>query len=200
MGKDSAPEIVFRTPWFQIGVVEPGAEPSGTTEPYYCIIRGTGALAFMLDREGRVVLVEQYRPPIGRPTLEMPAGSVEDGETPDEAIAREALEETGLACDRWYRIGPFRLMLNREDVIDYFYVGLGAHPVLNAKGRESGTVHLVPRTEFLDMIRSGRFEQVAALGGVYLAEKLFDIDLLTTDLAHIAAKLETGRGTPQSAS
>ena len=33
--------------------------------------------AFILDREGRVVLVEQYRPPLGRMTLEMPAGTIE---------------------------------------------------------------------------------------------------------------------------
>src|SRR5688572_9634370 len=121
------PDIVFRTPWFEIGVVPPGAEPSGTKEPYYCLVRGSGVLAFVLDREGRVVLIEQYRPPLGRTTLEMPAGTIDQGETPDQTVAREALEETGYVCDRWFQISPFRMMLNREDVLDYFYVGLGAH-------------------------------------------------------------------------
>ena len=70
------PETVFRTPWFEIAVVDPGPEASGTTEPYYCVVRPNGVIAFVLDPEGRVVLVEQYRPPLGRTTLEMPAGNI----------------------------------------------------------------------------------------------------------------------------
>jgi ADP-ribose pyrophosphatase len=190
---NAKPEIVFRTPWFQIGVVDPGAEPSGTTAPYYCLVRRAGVLACMFDREGRVVLVEQYRPPLGRVTLEMPAGTIDEGETPDQTVAREALEETGYVCERWYQISPFRLMLNREDVLDYFYIGLGAHGAAESGAAENGTVRLIPRRDFLDMVTAGRFEQTAALGGVYLAEKIFGIDLLTTDLDHIAAKLEAGR-------
>ena len=121
------PRTVFRTPWFQIAVVDPGAEASGTTEPYYCLVRPGGIIAFILDREGRLALIEQYRPPLGRMTLEMPAGTIEDGETPDQAVAREVLEETGLVCEYWRQVAPCRLMLNREDVIDYFYIGLGAY-------------------------------------------------------------------------
>jgi ADP-ribose pyrophosphatase len=187
------PEIVFRTPWFQIGAVAPGAEPSGTTEPYYCLLRDSGVLAFVLDRAGRVVLVEQYRPPLGRMTLEMPAGTIEAGETPGQTVAREALEETGLVCDRWFQIAPFRMMLNREDVLDYFYVGLGAHQPDNAKRTEKGAVRLIERSEFLDMVTSGRFEQTVALAGVYLAEKVYGVDLLTMSLDRIASRLETGR-------
>ena len=89
-------ETVFQTPWFEIRTVDPGEETSGTTEPYYCLVRPNGVIAFMLDREGTVVLVEQYRPPLGRVTLEMPAGSVEMGETLEAAVIREVLEEA------WY--------------------------------------------------------------------------------------------------
>src|ERR1700741_4527706 len=96
------PETVFRTPWFEIGVVDPGPEASGTTAPYYCLLRPSGIIAFVLDSLGRVVLVDQYRPPLGRATLEMPAGSINPGESPDQAVAREVLEETGLVCRRWY--------------------------------------------------------------------------------------------------
>jgi ADP-ribose pyrophosphatase len=187
------PETVFRTPWFQIGVVEPGAEASGTTEPYYCLIRQGGVMAFVLDEAGRVVLIEQYRPPIGRTTLEMPSGTIEEGETPDDAVAREVLEETGFRCRRWHQISPFRLMLNREDVIEYFYIGLGARHTPDYDLREHGTVRLFERAGFLELVRSRRFEQGAALGGLYLAEKIFGVDLLMADLDHLAERL-TGQG------
>src|SRR5262245_51651579 len=106
------PEIVFQTRWFEIRAVDPGQEVSGTTEPYYCLIRPNGVIAFVLDRQGSVVLVEQYRPPLGRVTLEMPAGSIEPGESLEQAVAREMLEETGLVCDNWFRISACRVALH----------------------------------------------------------------------------------------
>lgn len=48
-----------------------------------------------ITREERVVLVKQYRPALGRVTLEIPAGIVEYGEDPSSAAKRELLEETG---------------------------------------------------------------------------------------------------------
>ncbi|CAM9100677.1 unnamed protein product [Phaeothamnion confervicola] len=44
-----------------------------------------------------LVVVKQFRPPVGRPTLEFPAGLVDDGETCEEAAVRELQEETGFA-------------------------------------------------------------------------------------------------------
>jgi len=187
-------ETVFQTPWFEIRTVDPGQEPSGTTEPYYCLVRPNGVLAFVLDREGAVVLVEQYRPPLGRLTLEMPAGSVDKGETPEAAVVREVLEETGLVCESWHSITPCRLAPQREDAVDHFFVGLGAHEAEGYKRTEHGTVRSLPRSELLDLVKSHRFDQTAALGGLYVAEKLFGIDLLTADLACIQSVLATSAG------
>jgi ADP-ribose pyrophosphatase len=43
-------------------------------------------------------------------------------------------------------------------------------------------------------VKSHRFDQTAALGGLYVAEKLFGIDLLTADLACIQSVLATSAG------
>jgi len=51
--------------------------------------------AFATTGAGEVVLVEQWREPVGRVVLELPAGIVDPGETPEEAVVRELLEETG---------------------------------------------------------------------------------------------------------
>ncbi len=48
-----------------------------------------------LPEPGRIVLVRQYRYPVGRRLWELPAGSVDDGEQPEEAARRECHEEIG---------------------------------------------------------------------------------------------------------
>lgn len=53
----------------------------------------------ILDEGGNLLLVQQYRYAVGKTTLEIPAGVVDEGETPEEAARREVREETGYACN-----------------------------------------------------------------------------------------------------
>jgi ADP-ribose pyrophosphatase len=54
-----------------------------------------------------IVLVRQTRRGANGKTLELPAGCLEPGETPQEAAARELKEECGLAAGSWRRLGSF---------------------------------------------------------------------------------------------
>jgi ADP-ribose pyrophosphatase len=56
---------------------------------------------------GRLVVVRQTRAGAGERTLELPAGSIEDGETPEECAARELVEECGLTAGSWRKLGEF---------------------------------------------------------------------------------------------
>ena len=49
-----------------------------------------------VDADGRVHLVRQSRPAVSRILTEIPAGLIDEGETPEEAARRECEEETGL--------------------------------------------------------------------------------------------------------
>lgn len=52
-------------------------------------------LVYHMDR-GEYLMVEQYRPPVGCRVLELPAGLMDPGESPEEAALRELYEETGV--------------------------------------------------------------------------------------------------------
>lgn len=58
-----------------------------------------GVQVVALTEAGQLVLVEQYRHPFRRPMLELPAGIIDAGETPEDAGRRELREETGYAGD-----------------------------------------------------------------------------------------------------
>ena len=71
---------------------------SGTWEYAERVAGIAAAVIVAIDGEGQLLLVEQYRVPLGRPCLELPAGLVGDesaGESVAEAARRELEEETG---------------------------------------------------------------------------------------------------------
>lgn len=57
--------------------------------------------------DGSIVMLWQYRHPLGRTHWEVPAGRVDEGESPAQAAERELLEETGYRARRIVRLGAF---------------------------------------------------------------------------------------------
>jgi ADP-ribose pyrophosphatase len=60
-----------------------------------------------IDARRRVLLVRQYRLPAQRFLWELPAGTVDPGETPLETAKRELVEETGYRAKKWAKLAEF---------------------------------------------------------------------------------------------
>ncbi len=74
--------------------------PNGTVkDDYYVIEYPDWANAVALTADGKIILVRQYRYAGDMDSLELPGGVVDAGETPEQAIRRELLEETGYSFD-----------------------------------------------------------------------------------------------------
>ncbi|WP_423142231.1 NUDIX hydrolase [Parablastomonas sp. CN1-191] len=78
---------------------------------YVSRARGIRAAVILAIVDGDVLLVEQFRVPLGRPCIELPAGLIGDGSMADEAVeaaaARELEEETGWRADHVEIVGEF---------------------------------------------------------------------------------------------
>jgi ADP-ribose pyrophosphatase len=81
--------------------------PNGrTTEREIVQHRGAAAIVAR-DGDGTVVLTAQYRTAVGRDLVELPAGTLEEGEDPEACARRELREETGFTARRWRKLGVF---------------------------------------------------------------------------------------------
>ncbi len=95
---DLGAEYLYRNPWCAFRLDEV-ALPDGRTIEYGVLESGGFAAVVPVTRGGDVVLVRQWRQPVGGFTLELPGGGVEAGEDPREAVRRELLEETGYGAE-----------------------------------------------------------------------------------------------------
>ena len=72
------------------------------------VVEHPGAIVVAaVDDSGEVYLVRQYRHPVGRELLELPAGALERGDDPAAAAKRELREEAGLEAAQWTSLGSF---------------------------------------------------------------------------------------------
>ncbi len=60
-----------------------------------------------VDSNGNILLVRQYRHAVDKELLELPAGSIDPGETPEQAAVRELREETGFKPGKLEGLGGF---------------------------------------------------------------------------------------------
>ncbi|MDR2856035.1 MAG: NUDIX hydrolase [Methanomicrobiales archaeon] len=92
------PEVLYDNSRFRIEKKEYRI-PNGTTKKGI-IISPRDAVAIMPVSGDHCFLLKQYRFPIDQYIYEVPAGAIEEGETPDEAAYRELIEETGLCAQQ----------------------------------------------------------------------------------------------------
>lgn len=80
------------------------AFPEGQSHRVEIVRHRPSVVLLPIQDDGRVILVRQFRPTIGREIWELPAGSLDAGESAEAAAARECEEEIGLVPARIERI------------------------------------------------------------------------------------------------
>lgn len=163
-------ETVFKTPWFAIQKELFPDSPELQGESYFCIQGSDAVLVLARTEEKKWILVKQFRPAMREWTLEFPAGSIDSNESPQEAAARELLEETGFVCRSLQPMGIGRIMASRHPARGYAFFGQEAFRSNDFQAVDPTEVVLVTTTELKDLVQRGEFQQLAGLALLVLAE------------------------------
>ena len=131
-----------------------------------------------LTNDQRVVLVEQYRPPIDGRIIELPAGLAGDiagaeDESLIEAAKRELLEETGYSAQAWSELGTGYSSpgLTDESMVLYLAERLEKTGPGGGDASESIVIHEVPLGHIYDWLREKDLAvDLKLLAGVYAAQ------------------------------
>jgi ADP-ribose pyrophosphatase len=164
-------ERLLETPYFVLrsdGLRLPGG---AVKDPYYVVERPDAAIIFPLTGEDEVVLVRQYRPPLERMELGLPAGLVEEGEKPEAAARRELLEETGYSGGEWEPLGSLASSPSLKDNWAYLFLARNVEETSAPDPDEHELVEVVkvPVEDLRGLIRSGEIVSSSGVAAVMLA-------------------------------
>ena len=134
----------------------------------------TGAVAVLaMDAEGRVLLINQYRHPIGEREWELPAGLLDiAGEPPLAAAQRELAEEVDLAASDWTQLLTFHTSPGGSNEVLHVFAAeeLSATPTFARTEEEAEiVVRWAPLQEVVDAVLAGRLRNSILIVAVLAA-------------------------------
>ena len=120
-----------------------------------------------IDAEDRVLLVKQFRKPVERELLEIPAGGIDPGEDPEAAVSRELREETGYLPQKIERLGGFYSTPGYGTEYLYLYLATDLTPCqLFAEDTESISLVRITLGQVPELITSGDICDAKSIAGL----------------------------------
>lgn len=142
-----------------------------TAEREVVLHRGAVALVPMVDRD-HVCLLRNFRHAVGRTLLELPAGTIDEGESPDATAPRELAEETGYRAGVITRIADWFVSpgVMNERMFLYLCEDLTPGPTDHQPDEQIEPI-IVPWAEAVAMALDGRIEDAKTRLALLLCDR-----------------------------
>ena len=133
-----------------------------------------GAVAVLAVTDaGELVMERQFRYPLSRDMIEVPAGKIDPGEDPLATARRELKEETGYIASEWTHVATIHLAIgySNERIEIYLAKGLGRETA-KLDEEEFLEVFALPLATALAWVREGRITDSKTVASLFWAEKI----------------------------
>jgi len=128
------------------------------------MVEHPGAAATLVVQDGKVLMVEQYRPAANRNMLEIPAGSIDGDESPAQCALRELEEETGYKVEKLEPMGYLYPTPGYTNEVLYLFLGEGLTPGSpNPDEGEDIKVRWIPLKEAEQLIDEGEIHDAKTI-------------------------------------
>jgi 8-oxo-dGTP pyrophosphatase MutT (NUDIX family) len=143
------------------------------------VVEHLGAVAVAaVDSDSQVVLIHQYRHPLGRRLWELPAGLLDSvGEDPVEGARRELVEEVGLAAEEWATLVDVAASPGFTDEVVRVFLAQGLSTVdRDAQGEEEADLEIrrFPLADAVRMVFSGEIVNASTVAGLLAAREVLE--------------------------
>ena len=165
-------ELIYRGSLFEVVLSQLRLAPDRVVER--AVVEHPGAVAIAaLDEQERWLMVEQYRHPARRRLLEVPAGTLEPGEDPDETAMRELREETGYRAATLERIGGSWMAPGFTSEYIHFYLatGLSHDPLPQDEDEDLSEPIAMSEEELGTAVDDGRIEDAKTVVAMTLVHR-----------------------------
>lgn len=166
--------LIHRDRWIHLRADSCRRSDGLLIQPYYVLEQPEWVSILALTEDNEVILVEEYRHGAGVVTAGLPGGAINQGERPDDAAARELLEETGYVGREMIAVGIGYANWSNQDNRIHYYLALGctATHEQTLDTNEQIEVRLVP----LDQIsRPGFLQQSYHVANLFFAREYLDM-------------------------
>ena len=135
------------------------------------VVRHPGSAVILpVFEDGTIALVRQYRHPAVKYLLELPAGTLNDKERPEEGAARELEEELGLVAGKLEKLSEFFVSPGFCEEKMWLYLATDlTETSQNLEDDETLEVVRLPLSRALEMISDGEIEDAKTIIGLMLA-------------------------------
>ena len=140
--------------------------PNGRTKMREILVH-PGAAAIVPALNGKILLVEQSRTAVGRKTLEIPAGTLEEGESPEDCAKRELIEETGFQASQWDKLTAYYPSPGYSSEVIHIFKARGLEEVSDTEAELP--LHYLDLKEVQARIRAGEIMDSKTIIGVLMA-------------------------------